>query len=73
MKEFINKLSDGIVEVSLETGVSVRECIETAIKVLEFEKQFENMKNISENAGRKLSIEERWEIDDEIYRGISNV
>ena len=70
MKEFINKLSDGIVEVSLETGLSTRECIKTAIKMLELEKQFENM---SENAGRKLSIDERWEIDDEIYRGISNV
>ncbi len=73
MKEFTNELIDGIVEVSLETGVSTRECIKTAIKMLELEKQFENMKNISENAGRKLSIDERWEIDDEIYRGISNV
>ena len=73
MQEFRNELIDGIVEVSMKTETPVNKCIEIAIEMLEFEKQFENMKNISENAGRKLSIDERWEIDDEIYRGISNV
>lgn len=39
MQEFRNELIDGIVEVSLETGIPVNKCIETAIEMLKEEKR----------------------------------
>lgn len=44
MQEFRNELIDGIVEVSLETGVPVSKCIEIAIEMLKKEKR-KNYKN----------------------------
>ena len=39
MNDFRNELIDGIVEVSLETGIAVSKCIEIAIEMLEKEEQ----------------------------------
>lgn len=39
MQEFRNELIDGIVEVSLETGIPVNKCIEIAIEMLEKEER----------------------------------
>lgn len=39
MEEFEEELIDAIVEVSIETEISAKECIETAVEMLEKEKK----------------------------------
>jgi len=39
MEEFEEELIDAIVEVSIETEISAKECIETAMEMLEKEKK----------------------------------
>lgn len=47
MNDFRNELIDGIVEVSLETGIPLNKCIEIAIEMLKKEKR-KNYKNYLE-------------------------